>query len=129
MSFNSKVYDLLSGITGITDIVGDDIYGFNLPDNFDTTHEAIVHTSRMEEGWNALDGDNVLEIYTLYVVIFGINTETMETLSAAVRAGIDNYSDTYFRDITFQGDIYSPDYEKDRYEKALQYRIIFDNLI
>lgn len=126
MSFGTEIYSLVSEDASVAALVGTNVYGQKLDDNFDISDAGILLTYNREEGIHALDGDNVLEIYTLYVTIIAVNTATVESIETAVRAALDDYSDSTIRDVVLEGETNTPELEKDNYLKTLRYRIIYE---
>jgi len=132
MNFATNINTVLQNDTAlnalITDTAGNvNIYSYDLPDNFPVNISAIVFTYKKENGEHTLQLKNVLEYYSLYIVVLAYNSEDLETIGAAVRDLLDEYSDSHIKDITYEDDLNGQDPDTERYYKTLQYSIIYKN--
>lgn len=118
-SLNAALLDADSGLTNI--------YAYHLPDNLDVEKSAIVFTYKKDEGVDTLDAKNVLEKYTLYLIVVAGDPEDTETVAALVHAFVDTYSDSNLLDITYEDEVNGQNDERDRYFKSLEFIIWYQS--
>ncbi len=127
MSFATDINTVLQGDAALNTAVSSRIYSYMLPDNLGVELSSIVFTYKKEGGSHVLEEDNVLEDYSLYVVILSPDSATNETISALVRTLLDDYEDDSILDMTYEGDTNGIDQDKERFFKSLEYKCTFLN--
>jgi len=125
MSFNTDLSTLMNSDSTLNSLVSSRIYSNNLPDNLNPDNDAIVYNSRLTENEDCLDDYSILEYYDLFVVVLSQNSANLDTISAAIRDLLDDYSDTNIKDVLFISNTQTLDGEKERYVRSLEYRIIY----
>jgi len=118
-TLNAALLDADSGETNI--------YAYHLPDNLDVSKTAIVFTYKKDEGVDVLEEKNVLEIYTLYLVIVAGDPADTESTAALVHSFVDTYSDSNLLDITYEDEVNGQNDERDRYFKSLEFVIWYQS--
>jgi hypothetical protein len=131
MSFASSINTVLNGNSSLNSQLWNAdgstrIYAYNYPDNLDVNLSAIVFTYKKENGTHTLGAKNVLEDYSLYIVILSPDPGENETIADLVHSFLDEYQDANILDVTFDNDNNGEDQEKGRYFKVLEYKVIFD---
>lgn len=133
MTFASAINTLLqSDATLNTALMDSDlgetrIYAYHLPPNLGTDKSAIVFTYKKDEGIDTLEAKNVLEKYTLYVIIVSDDPTETESIATLVHNFVDTYSDSNLRDITYEDESNGQNDERDRYFKTLEFVIWFQS--
>ena len=133
MSFASVINTLLQSDIELNQALYDSdleetrIYAYHLPDNLEVKKTAIVFTYKKDEGIDTLDAKNVLEKYTLYLIVVAGDPVDTETISALVHNFVDTYSDANLRDITYEDEVNGQNEERDRYFKSLEFVIWYQS--
>ena len=133
MSFATAINTLLQSDASLNAVLLDpdsgetNIYAYHLPDNLGIDKTAIVFTYKKDEGVDVLEAKNVLEKYTLYVVIVSDTPVNTETTAALVHAFVDTYSDSNLLDITYEDEVNGQNDERDRYFKSLEFIIWYQS--
>lgn len=126
MEFETEIFQLLSKDPGLIDKVGDEIYSHNLPENFDFNRPSVVLQYQLEETLDSMGEKEVLEYFTLHVVILSKSTSLNKEISRTVRNILMNMSGSTLRDGQFVTEQNSVDFDKGYYVKSLQYRVIYE---
>ena len=127
MSFATKLSTLLQADSAINSLVENRIFSFDYPDNLNITYSAIVFTYQRTGGTSVLEEANILEEYTVYIVILAPDTVEVDNISEVVKAYLKDYEDSNFLDIVFNGDTNGKEDDKERFFKALEYLITYKN--
>lgn len=133
MSFATVINTLLQSNSALNTALTDSdlgetrIYAYHLPDNLSIEKSAIVFTYKKDEGVDVLEAKNVLEKYTLYLVIVAGDPADNETIAALVHAFVDTYSDSNLLDITYEDEVNGQNDERDRYFKSLEFVIWYQS--
>ena len=116
MNADSTINGLVSGI-----------FFQHATDNKDLTSEYIVYLMRTVDEISSFDAYNEMDIIELDTEVYSGDTLSLDTISEAVRAYLDNYSDSSFLDCQLINDEQDEDLEKGQYRNTLTYRIIYKN--
>lgn len=133
MSFATSINTLLQSDATLNAALLDDdlgetrIYAYHLPNNLDVSKSAIVFTYKKDEGVDVLEAKNVLEKYTLYVIVVAGDPVSTETITALVHAFVDTHSDANLLDITYEDESNGQNEERDRYFKTLEFVIWYQS--
>ena len=126
MSLKTDLTTLMNADSTINGLVSG-IYFQNAPDNISLTSDYIVYLMRTVDQIGSFDAYNEMDIIDLDVEAYSDDTLTLDTLSEAIRAYLDNYSDSSFLDCRLINDEQEDDGEKEQYRNILTYRIIYVN--
>lgn len=133
MSFATAINELLQSDIELNQALYDSdldetrIYAYHLPDNMGIEKSAIVFTYKKDEGIDTLDAKNVLEKYTLYLIVVSGDPVNTENVSDLVHNFVDTYSDSNLRDITYEDEVNGQNEERDRYFKSLEFIIWYQS--
>jgi len=123
----TEIYQVLTGSTEVTDLVGARIYHHHLPDNFDITSNGIVFIINKDESQATLDDKDALEQHTMDIIAVDGDTIEVEAIITVLETLLNGYSDNTLRDIESTHIDPTQDAEKDRYIKRITFNIIYNN--
>jgi len=126
MSLKTDLNTLMNADSTINGLV-DGIFFQHATDNISLTNEYIVYTLRTVDEISSFDAYNEKDIIDLDIEAYSDSTLTLDTLSEAIRAYLDNHSDSNFLDCRLLSDEQDEDIEKGQYRNTLTYRIIYEN--
>ena len=126
MDFETEIYNLLSGATNVVAAATGGVYSHNLPENFDFKKPSIVLQYKTDEVIDTMGSEDVLEMYTLYVIIISQSTQTNKEIAQTVRTFFNGTGTATMRDVRYMNDLNSVDFEKGYYVKSLEYKVTFE---
>ena len=121
-----EIYQVLTGSTVITDLVGSNVFHHHLPDNHPLDENAIVFIINKDEGLDSLDGKNELEYHTLDIIVVDADTIEIETIVSSLEDLLNEYDDNSIRDCECTNVSPTMDAEKDQYIKKMTFNVIYD---
>lgn len=126
MSFRTDINTLMNADSAINALVSS-INFLQAQDNKSLTADYIVYNNELIDEISSFDAYNEYDIYKHEIIIFSASTTTLDTITAAVRAYLDNYETTPFLDVRLISDEPANEGEKEQYSNILEYRIIYLN--
>ena len=126
MSFATDIQTLLTGSSAINSKVGG-VYFQNLPDNTPVTATNIVYQFNLSDSVDILEQNNLMDIYTLDLILVAPNTQTIDELMTVIRTYLDNYDSVKFRDIKYQNSDQNTEGDRGQYTCSMTYKIIYQN--
>lgn len=126
MSFRTDIYTLMTADSALNALVSS-INFLNVADNKSLTSDYIVYNNEKIDTIGSFDAYEEMSIYKHEIVIFSDSTVSLDDITEAVRAYLDNYETTPFIDVQFVSDEPANEGEKEQFSNILEYRIIYKN--
>jgi hypothetical protein len=126
MGFASKLYNLITGITGLSAAV-EGIFYQNMPDNSPIDKINVVYDFNLIDSIDHLKKNNELDIYHIELIIVAPGTDDIESVVSIIRAYLDNYVASDFRDFHPESIDTSFEGERGQYVGRIKYKLIYQS--
>lgn len=126
MSFATSILTVITGNVALNAAVNG-IYYQIIPDNLPMTNISVVYTFKLIDSIDHLAKNNEIDIYSLDVAIIAKDTATIDTVTGLIRALLDNYKTSPFKDVHCENTDIELDGEREQYIGNLNYKIHYQN--